>query len=494
MAKKKSTSTAGKVNKINVRLYRVGGTGDFFLLQFKKNAKTTFNLMIDCGCINGGRNDFKENVEDLSTTTNGVIDLLIVTHEHADHINGFEKVSDIFDKNLIIKKVWFAWTEANEPFANTFRKEHAKINMALKLASSELSKLVEDKVFDQIYDKDYRKSLMVEATGHFIKSLQGLNELNSIGDGLSFKKIPTMEDILKKDKVIKADTVVEFLEPGKVIENLKGAEGIRFLVLGPPKNNDWMKKEEIKGEGYEQREKKSTLEMAFLNMFDPDPVTKSELMPFDDNCELKDTHEIKARYAAQPWRTIDHEWLFSAGALALRHETSINNTSLALAIQFIDSERILLFPGDAEQGSWLSWHDNLEWSFKDKDKKTRKVNAEYILNNTVFYKVAHHMSQNGTAKQKGLEMMKQEDLSAIVTLDFKKIDGVWLNTMPNDFIAEVLFRKTKGRIFFPGDRELILKNIKTKRVTLSETNIKNMEKLHKPFDGKLFIECEVKSK
>jgi hypothetical protein len=487
MAKKSKSA----VNKINVRMYRVG-TGDFFLLQFKKTDKVTFNLMIDCGCIHGGKADFADKVEDLSTTTNGVIDLLIVTHEHADHINGFEKTVDIFDTRINVKKVWFAWTEADETFANDFRKEHTKVKMAVKLATEKLNKLRKDQAFDKVYEMDHNQKLLINATNHFIASLNALTELN-YEPRLSLDKIPTMEDILKKFKVIKADTVVEFREPGEVIENITGAEGIRFFVLGPPKSNEDIKKEEVTGEGYEKREKKSTLDMAFLNLFDSDHFTKRDLMPFDETYALEEKVKsaVKDAYKAQPWRTIDNDWLFSAGNLALRHETSINNTSLVIAIQFKKSERILLLPGDAEHGNWLSWHKNLEWTIKDKNKKTKKVNAEYILNNTVFYKVGHHLSHNGTAKQKGLEMMKQDDLAAMATLDFKKINSVWLNTMPNDLIGEELIRKTKGKLFFLGDYKKILKNINTSRVTISKANMNRLEKLNEPFDGQISIEYEV---
>lgn len=236
--------------------------------------------------------------------------------------------------------------------------------------------------------------------------------------------------------------------------------------------------------------------MAFLNIFNRDDLSEAEVKPFDEKYELevKDLEKykmFKEHYNSEPWRTIDNDWLFSAGNLALRHETSINNTSLVIAIQFKESEKILLFPGDAEQGSWLSWHDGLEWNFLDKNNNTKKVNAEYILNNTVFYKVAHHLSQNGTAKQKGLEMMLHEDLAAMVTLDFNKINNGWLNTMPNDLIGETLIRKTKGKVFFAGDRKKILKNLQTDRVTLSKVNLQKLEKENKRFDGKFYIEHEV---
>ena len=114
----KSTTNTAKVSSINVRMYRAG-TGDFFLLQFKKGRTVSFNMMIDCGCINGGKDDFEPLVKDLKKITGGTIDLLVVTHEHADHLNGFEKCKDLFDK-FKFKKVWFAWTEdiENQTFLN----------------------------------------------------------------------------------------------------------------------------------------------------------------------------------------------------------------------------------------------------------------------------------------------------------------------------------------------------------------------------------------
>ena len=161
-----------------------------------------------------------------------------------------------------------------------------------------------------------------------------------------------------------------------------------------------------------------------------------------------------------------------------------------MAIQFEDSERVLLFPGDAEFGNWQSWHLNMEWPVKINGQFINK-NAEYLLNKTVFYKVGHHLSQNGTAKGKGIEMMTSGDLTAMATLDFKKINGTWLNTMPNDLLGAELIRKTKGKLYFIGDRTKILSNIKTDRVAVKTTDEKILNDLNKKFDGKNFIECEI---
>jgi len=39
--------------------------------------------------------------------------------------------------------------------------------------------------------------------------------------------------------------------------------------------------------------------------------------------------------------------------MALQLDNDTNNTSVALAIEFTDSGKVLLFPADAQVGSWL---------------------------------------------------------------------------------------------------------------------------------------------
>jgi hypothetical protein len=79
----------------------------------------------------------------------------------------------------------------------------------------------------------------------------------------------------------------------------------------------------------------------------------------------------------------------------------------------------------------------------------------------------------------------------MATLDFKKINDGWLNTMPNDLLGAELIRKTQGKLFFVGDRSKIFPNIKTNRVTIKKTHETALNKANKPFDGKSFIEYEV---
>ena len=487
----KATNSTAQVSKINVRMYRAG-TGDFFILQFKKGNTVSFKMMIDCGCINGSKENFEPLVNDLKTLTGGTIDLLVVSHEHADHINGFERCKDIFDK-FKFKKVWFAWTEdKDDPFANDLRANHSKLGMALNTATEKLNALVKNKHFETQFKNELEGKFMLEGKKHFINSLTALNALNVVKKTKPGKPLPTMEDRLREWNVIKQDTEVEFLEPGDVRGDFAAAKGIKFFVLGPPKDIKLLSKEEKKGENFEKREKKSTTDFAFLSaLAEPGLESDASRLPFEFEYESTNAYDpIQQLYNSSEWQKIDNDWLFSAGSLALKFEKSINNTSLALAIQFEDSEKVLLFPADAELGNWESWHNGLKWPVKIKGK-TEQKNAEYFLNKTVFYKVGHHLSQNGTAKGRGIEMMTSTEMAAMVTLDFKKIQPGWLNTMPNDFLGAELIRKSKGNVFFVGDRKKILPNIKTKRVNIKKTDEIALNNANKKFDNKFFIDYEV---
>jgi hypothetical protein len=117
-----------------------------------------------------------------------------------------------------------------------------------------------------------------------------------------------------------------------------------------------------------------------------------------------------------------------------------NNLSLVLAIEFVETGRVLLFPGDAEIGSWRSWHD-IDWTEKVKGLKTKD-----LLRRVVFYKVAHHLSHNGTAREIGLDLMTDPDLVAMATLDYDVIPNGWKTTMPNRVMLKDLLEKTKGRM------------------------------------------------
>ena len=237
------------------------------------------------------------------------------------------------------------------------------------------------------------------------------------------------------------------------MENIPGLPGVRIYVLGPPELYTAVKKESgVPGESYDHNkdiDMDDLLVHAVKNQ--QNSAQDEEILPFDSTytvSEFTQLDAIKSHYEMEPWRQIDFDWLFSAGSLALRMNSLTNNLSLALAIEFIDSGKILLFPGDAEFGSWKTWHD-INWKNQGVDVETKD-----LLARTVFYKVAHHLSHNGTAQSIGLDLMTDPGLTAMATLDYDIISDGWKSTMPNRLIVRDLLRKTQGRLMIMNTNNL----------------------------------------
>jgi hypothetical protein len=144
----------------------------------------------------------------------------------------------------------------------------------------------------------------------------------------------------------------------------------------------------------------------------------------------------------QGWRRIETDWLGAAGRLALQLDSHTNNTSLALAFELLPSRRVLLFPGDAQVGNWLSW--GRDWQPRDATTAPA-FNIADLLARTVLYKVGHHGSHNATLRELGLELMSSRELTAMLPVDRKtarKMD--W--QMPFPSLYRRLQEKTNGRI------------------------------------------------
>ena len=102
---------------VSIRMYRQG-LGDCFLLAFHRENDRPFFMLIDCGVILGTKDPstiLTKVVDHIHKTSNGNLDLLVITHEHWDHISGFVDAKPAFDrfkgKNGKIAECWMAWTE-----------------------------------------------------------------------------------------------------------------------------------------------------------------------------------------------------------------------------------------------------------------------------------------------------------------------------------------------------------------------------------------------
>src|SRR5688572_8025202 len=135
--KKKTTTTAP--DGVTVRMF-CQGLGDCFLLTLPQPGARDYSILIDCGVAMGTSGEtelMKQVVRTIArltedpATQRGSIDLLIVTHEHRDHVSGFVQAEAEFG-NIDFKNVWFAWTESRvDDLANALRVRHAREKASL---------------------------------------------------------------------------------------------------------------------------------------------------------------------------------------------------------------------------------------------------------------------------------------------------------------------------------------------------------------------------
>jgi hypothetical protein len=434
----------GKLDRVAIRMYCLG-TGDCFVLKFFSGKTRKFTMMIDCGSCKGTPVEFKPYLDDLVEYVDNAVDLLIITHEHNDHVDGFAKHPDIFEA-LDIKEAWFAWTEnPDDPDGNAqeLLKKRNKMKSALQNAINAYKDRHENMKLD---DKGNESNtafdhIMLDNSNAFLNGLNTLAAINLDGEtgGAPLPGMRIIKEILKKKKV-----KTRYLCPGDMVA-LSQATGIKFYVLGPPENRDFIFKDGKAGTDVYQ--KNLTLNDSALSVNSFLSLNNSERndVPFiGEYIGSGDEQETAYYDTKSQWRKINDDWLSSAGSLALRLNSHINNTSLALAIEFEATGKVLLFPGDAEYGSWESWHQIKKWNKKGKDGKHL---TEDLLNRTVFYKVGHHLSYNGTAKEKGILMMESNELAAMATLDRHRIAEKWKSTMPNKQLLQELIKRCQGKVF-----------------------------------------------
>lgn len=415
---------------VRVRMYRQG-LGDCFLLTFP-SSRGDSHVLIDCGVLTGTEDAqarMRRVAQNILDTTGGRLDALVVTHEHWDHISGFLQAEELFNK-LKVSEVWLAWTEdPNDDLANELGKRRVRALNALAATAQRLNGMSET------------------GAQRIAGRLNGLLGFYG-GFGVSGRKTtPKAMEWVKSRENAK----LRYFKPGDEPIAVPGVADVRVYVLGPPRDLKMLKKSDPSkrhSEVYELATDGS--ELGFLAAVESlEEGSQASEQPFREWFRLSET-ESKGEFfdrhywrKDEEWRRIEHDWLGTSGALALRLDSDTNNTCLALAFELCKSGSVLLFPGDAQVGNWLSW-EGREWKIKD-GGETKTVATRDLLARTVLYKVGHHGSHNATLREKGLEMMSSQELAAMIPVSretARKMD--W--KMPFPSLFQRLQEKTGGRI------------------------------------------------
>jgi beta-lactamase superfamily II metal-dependent hydrolase len=361
-------------------MYRVG-FGDCFLLSLPTDGggETHRHVLVDCGVHPQGNLGTMEQVlDDIAAVTGRKLALVVATHEHADHISGFGSRAEDFAK-FEVGEVWMPWAmNDRDPQALSSRKR--------------------------------RLAMVDDLAKHFAAA------------GASARATAVIENLRGNDKALavlrggfSGDPRVRYLEAGMEPEAPRDLAGLSVRVLGPPRSEEFLKK------------------------MDPPPsqkylhakpggrkVADNEVRPFQKQWVMKPPAGRKALgFSREEERSLRASVLeaLDLEALAFAIDSAVNNTSLVLLLAF--RTKLLLFPGDAQYGSWKAWLD-------DKDS-TR------VLSQISFLKVSHHGSFNATPRQ-ALEAMTTGGFAAMASTQSKP----W-KSIPQPALMKRLDEKTGRR-------------------------------------------------
>ena len=466
-----ATAGAAAEGRVTIRHY-CQGIGDCHLLRFPKADGGAFWMLIDCGVhssVSGGPGMIDRVVADIASRTKH-LDVIVVTHEHTDHISGFVSAAEAF-AGFTVGEVWMAWTEKpTDPQARQLDKYKQQALAALQMTSQRLAGAA-------------------GMSPHVSALRSGLDALLGFNFGAKGDRVRAARDAAEK----LGGGHVRYCEPADPPIVLAGLPDLRIYVLGPPRDAKLLGLTERSSEMYQAASGgggpiAQALTAAFGAAGAASGAGPDEAAPFDPNVGT-DLARIAASGGAAPpadvapdiaafardryfgptpaagaairsrrrtktvdpnehdqsWRRIDLDWLGVSADLAMQLDDRTNNTSLVLAFELTDTKRVLLFAADAQVGNWLSWQDT-RWTV---DGGT--VTGPDLLARTVYYKVGHHGSHNATLKEKGIELMNSKDLSAFIPTNQKDAKKIGWGQMPFGSILGALDERCAGRVIRADD-------------------------------------------
>jgi hypothetical protein len=323
-----------------LRMYAVG-FGDCFLLSVPRADQRPWRMLVDCGVHVLGRSEHAmatvvgDLIEVCSDDADPVIDVVVATHRHQDHVSGFD---DARWSEVTVGEVWLPWSEnPSDSVAQQLRTrlDATARNLHLRFGADS-----------------------AEVAGLALNSLSNEKAMTTLRDGF-------------RGRARRCYLSTE--EPNR--RELTGLPDARVHLLGPPRTPA-----AIKSMDPPELERWLTMDQRTSGRSD------SLEIPFGPAYRIADRAAFWQQYEHL---TAEDELLDSAplepdGGLAAASwlDRVLNNTSLVFVLE-VDDIRIL-FAGDAQWGVWREILNNLD--------------ARELLARTNLYKVSHHGSHNGSPK------------------------------------------------------------------------------------------------
>jgi hypothetical protein len=343
-------------------MYNVG-FGDSFLLAFPAPDRPRIAL-IDCGVHSSGPGprpiaEVAELIFDDIPRVDNIprIDVVIGTHRHKDHVSGFE--SHLWG-NVQVGQVWMPWVE------DTDDEEATRLREGQERTAKHLSSYIEKKLAQTKKSLDDRG----RTDPRRLKHLQGRLDmaLNSLKNEKAMRTLH--QGFLGKPERLFLPYAQRQRNSFEVDELLPG---VTVHVMGPSRDIDVIK------------EMEPPPDQSFLKIAADGDDEGDFYRPFlkDDWALTPDEYAIEASHLTMGYK--DYQYVHGIGHdddlfAAAKLDSAINGTSLMIMFEMGNAR--LLFPGDAQWGTWRAAMNDPEWLG--------------LLREVTFLKVGHHGSHNAT--------------------------------------------------------------------------------------------------
>jgi len=381
-------SSTLETGRLRIRMYRVG-FGECFLVSLPEDNRHR-HLLVDCGVHQRGNlNQMARVVADVRTESGDHLDAVIVTHAHQDHISGFGTEADAFAQ-VTVDEIWMPWTEDPSD------------SQALRLRAKQLA-------------------LARQLRAH-LKHLKRLTPSTDalLENAVGFSLASNAESMRVARGGFKGTQNVRYLEAGDRLTRASGIAALNVQVLGPsrdesalrrmdpPAGQRWLGGAASSGDYTVQpfaRQEQSRKQFHASNRRRFGNAGTAVALTHQEERELQGA-------------------AVASDSLALKLDSVLNNTSLVLLLRYRGA--VMLFPGDAQWGSWENW--------------LTKQGADALLGEITFLKVGHHGSHNATPRTL-LAKLSHPEISAMISTQ----DEPW-DSIPKGNLVADLTRHCKRRV------------------------------------------------
>jgi beta-lactamase superfamily II metal-dependent hydrolase len=352
-------------SSVTVRMYDVG-FGDAFLITVNQEDRS-WRMLVDCGVHSLGKarpllDVVHAIISDLTAAaepgTPPTLDVVVATHHHADHINGF--AYDDWEA-VHVGEVWVSFVE------DTTDDDAKTLKNGLVRAAKDLNTLIDRA--PAALDNESRTLALGLAGTLALNSLANEDAMDRLlgRNGKHFLNVPKVRYL--PDKFAQLNVIRTSIPDASV------------HVLGPSRDPDQLRR---------MNPPTSARWLAMQQALDAESAGgRTAAKPLFDEIYGVTPDEVGQEISKDLLRTLatlnlpalldDTNELLAAASLL---ERSVNNTSIFFVLD-VGGTR-LVFVGDSQQGAW-------EHVLQDPD-------ARALVSDPAFYKIGHHGSHNATPR------------------------------------------------------------------------------------------------